>query len=346
MPAKAGSRASGQRGVDRVRDALALEGVGQPLPDLPQPGARRAVGRDDGVVDVGGSMEGRDQGRLGVDDVGDLDQEVDGVAGPDRTDRAVPDDEVERVAGDELDGVERRERPAEGARQADGDVDARDPEDGHRQAIEARQQAQPCGRDDAERALGPGQQLGQGVAGVVLPGGVQPADDRPVAEHGLDALHLVAGHAVAEHVDAAGVGRDRAADGRRVAGGEVNAIRPSRLGRRPVDGRHRRAGPRHDRPAVGIDVLDRREPAQAEQDGAVARDAAPDEPRVAALGHERDARRPAGAHDLRDLLDAAGPDDGARLAPVPAGPVDLVARPKLRIDEDVRLADDPRQRLR
>ena len=40
---------------------------------------------------------------------------------------------------------------------------------------------------------------------------------RPSAKHRLDAEHLVAGRAVAQHVHTAGVGRDRSADGRGVA---------------------------------------------------------------------------------------------------------------------------------
>jgi hypothetical protein len=174
---------------------------------------------------------------------------------------------------------------------------------------------------------------------------VQPADDRAVPEHRLDAEHLVAGHAVAEHVDPAGVGRDRPADRRRVAGGEVHAVRPPGRGRRLLDGRHGRAGPGDDRPAVDIDVFDGGEPAQAEQDGAVAWHAAADQSRVAALGHDGDVRRATGAHDLRDLREARRPDDGARLAPVAAGPVGLVAGSQLRIREDVRRAHDPCQRL-
>ena len=52
--------------------------------------------------------------------------------------------------------------------------------------------------------------------------------DAPVGEDGLDAEELTAGRAVAQDVDAAGVGRDGAADGRGVAGREIDAVVPAR----------------------------------------------------------------------------------------------------------------------
>ena len=66
--------------------------------------------------------------------------------------------------------------------------------------------------DHAERALGADEQLGQVVAGVVLAEPAQPVPDAAVGQHDLEAEHQLAGHAVAQHRGAAGVGGEVAAD--------------------------------------------------------------------------------------------------------------------------------------
>ena len=90
-------------------------------------------------------------------------------------------------------------------------------------AASAGHQTQPGPRDDAERAFAAGEERGEVVAGVVLGHAAEPADDGAVGQHHLEPEHLRAHAAVAQHADAAGVGGDQAADGRAVAGGEVDA---------------------------------------------------------------------------------------------------------------------------
>ena len=79
----------------------------------------------------------------------------------------------------------------------------------------------------AEGPLGSAQERPEVVPGVVLEHAGQVRHDAAVGQHGLDADHLRPGHAVGDDVDAAGVGRDGAADGRRVTGGEVDAVGPA-----------------------------------------------------------------------------------------------------------------------
>jgi hypothetical protein len=68
------------------------------------------------------------------------------------------------------------------------------------------------GGDDAERALGPDQQRLQVIAGVVLAQRAQGMQHAAVRQHRLDAEHQLARHAVAQHVQAAGIGGQIAAD--------------------------------------------------------------------------------------------------------------------------------------
>ena len=97
-----------------------------------------------------------------------------------------------------------------------------------------------------------------------------------------------AGAAVAQHPLAAGVGRDQAADGRRVAGGEVDAEvqpqgpdRPLQCGKGHPGADGDLAGDLVDRPDVAQPATSTARPRPS------GRHAAADEPGVAALGHDR-----------------------------------------------------------
>ena len=81
--------------------------------------------------------------------------------------------------------------------------------------------------DDAERALRPDDQLGQVVSGDALDG--PPAGPQHLArgEHHLQAEHRVGGHAVFHAAQAAGVGREIAAQRAPVVGGRVGCVEQS-----------------------------------------------------------------------------------------------------------------------
>ena len=89
------------------------------------------------------------------------------------------------------------------------------------EALERDERALPAGRlrkkpqhrsrYDTERALGADEQLLEVVAGIVLQHAIHRRDNRAIGQHGLEAEHEIAHHAVAQHVHAAGVRRDVAA---------------------------------------------------------------------------------------------------------------------------------------
>jgi hypothetical protein len=78
-----------------------------------------------------------------------------------------------------------------------------------------RNQLQRRGGDDPQRALRTDQQLLEVEAAVVLLQRGQRREHRPVGEHRLDPEHQRAHRAVAQHLVAAGIGRNQPADGRR-----------------------------------------------------------------------------------------------------------------------------------
>ena len=84
---------------------------------------------------------------------------------------------------------------------------------------------------DAERALGADHQPGQVVAGDALGGPAARAGPRsPCRETTSSAQHVVAGHAVLDAAQAAGVGGDVAADGRPRRAGGVGRVPQAVLG--------------------------------------------------------------------------------------------------------------------
>ncbi|MGY3329300.1 hypothetical protein ACVILI_002317 [Mesorhizobium sp. USDA 4775] len=66
--------------------------------------------------------------------------------------------------------------------------------------------------DDAERAFRADEDLLEVVAAIVLAQHLQPVPDAAVGQHHFEPEHKVARHAVAQHVEAAGIGGDVAAD--------------------------------------------------------------------------------------------------------------------------------------
>ena len=121
--------------------------------------------------------------------------------------------EIEREAAHELErreaSVPARLRPG-GTARATRDVRQRRQRD--RRLGRPRKQLQRRRSDDAERAFRADEQIAQVVAGVVLLQGAQPSHTRPVGGHHLEPERQRARVAVGQHADAAGVGRQHAAD--------------------------------------------------------------------------------------------------------------------------------------
>ena len=68
------------------------------------------------------------------------------------------------------------------------------------------------GGDEAQRAFGADQEVLEVVAGIVLFERVQPLVEPAIGQHGLDPERQFAGVAEGQHLDAAGVGAQHAAD--------------------------------------------------------------------------------------------------------------------------------------
>ena len=148
-------------------------------------------------------------------------------------------------------------------------------------------------RDEAQRALGADEQLLQVVAGVVLAQGAQPVEDPPVRQHDLEAEDQFAGRSVAEHVRAAGIGREVAAELAAALGSEAQGEKPIRFGSGRLQRRQHAAGLRSDRVIVGIQLPDGRHAPCREDDLRLGRRGAGHSPAnqtsIAALGNDADA---------------------------------------------------------
>ncbi len=162
-------------------------------------------------------------------------------------------------------------------------------------------------RDDAERALRADEQIAQVVAGVVLLQRAQAVPHLAVRRHHLEAERQRARVAVGEHADAAGVGRQHAAD--LAAPLRRQAERKQAIG---AVGSGLRVGQGHagldDHGAARrIDIAHARQPRQRQHHLApVGRGRlAADEAGVAALGDDADACLVGDGKDLRDLVGRA-----------------------------------------
>ena len=142
----------------------------------------------------------------------------------------------------------------------------------------------------------------------------------------------------------AGVGRDHAADGRDVAGSEVDAVLPTRVARLTLQARQGRAGLCGDLPGARVDGPDRIEPPDVEDELPVQRHRAADEPGVAALGHDGRSLCIAQTKHGRDLVDRARAHDRGGRTTEPAGPVDDVRGDDIGIGAHVRSPNRVAQR--
>ena len=188
------------------------------------------------------------------------------------------------------------------------------------------------GGDDAERALAADKELLQIVAGVVLAQPPQPVPDPPVGQYDLEAQGQLAGIAVAQYRDAAGVGRQIAADLAAPLGTEAQREQPVGLGRGLLQIGEDAAGLDRHRKIDRVDRADMVHAAERQNDivPVLGRDAAADEAGVAALRHDRQFRLGADPHHRRHLRGRSRADDQPGGTAVEAARLDeigfLVAR--------------------
>ena len=191
---------------------------------------------------------------------------------------------------------------ARAAQQAQRRLGIADRDERHLHLARARAQLQHRGGDDAERPFAGQEQLAQRVAGVVLAQPAQAVPDRAVGQHHLEAEHLFASVAVAQHVGAAGVGREVAADLAATLGGEAQREQQAGgLGPRLDVGEHA-AGLDGHREVGRVELAHPVHAAERNQHLARLRQPATAQPGVAPLRHHRDAGGVAQAHDLADLV--------------------------------------------
>ncbi len=196
--------------------------------------------------------------------------------------------------------------------------------------------------EDAERALAADEELLQIVAGVVLAQPSEPVPNPAVGQHHLDPQGQLAGIAVAQDRDAAGVGREVAADLAAALGAEAERKKAVGRGGGFVQVGEDAAGLDRHREVDRVDRADAVHPAQC-QDDVVAlarRDAAADEPGVAALRHDREPRGGADPHHRRHLLRRGRAHDQPGRAAIEAARLDQIRLLLARVGDPAPGADD------
>jgi hypothetical protein len=199
--------------------------------------------------------------------------------------------------------------------------------------------------DDPERALGAHEQMLQVVARIVLLERAQAVPDVAVGQYDLQAHHQVARIAVAQHLHAAGIGREVAADqaGTLCAEAERKETVVARRGllQRLQDA----AGLDGHRIADRVDLDHLVHAAERQQDATVRgiRRGAAHQPGVAALRHDRDAMLEAEFYDLGDFLGRCRPHHDGGGADQRAAPVAHERLLALVVQDQPLVADDGAQ---
>ncbi len=180
------------------------------------------------------------------------------------------------------------------------------------------------GGDDAEGALAADEELLQVVAGVVLAQPPQPVPDAAIGQHDLEAQGQLAGIAVAQYRNPAGVGREIAADLAAPLGAEAQREQP--VGRGLLQIGKDAAGLDRHREIDRVDCTDMVHAAEGQDDvvPVLGRDPAADELGVAALRHDRQFRLGADPHHRRHLRGRGRADDQPGGAAVEAARLDEI----------------------
>ena len=175
--------------------------------------------------------------------------------------------------------------------------------------------------DEAQGAFGADEQLAQIVTGGVLHQALVQFQQLAGTGDHFQPGYPVAGHAVADHLDATGVGADIAADLAGAGGGEIHwVVQPLFLGELL------QLGSDHARLAghgavVGIEIENAVHVVEGHHDLAIGGHRAGGQPGAAAGGGQRQFVFVGKAHHSLHILDAAGEDDGQRRRLELPGPV-------------------------
>jgi hypothetical protein len=261
--------------------------------------------------------------------------------------RVVGLDERQRVTPHDLEAGQPAGQPrARQAQQRQRGVEAVAARQGGQRGRRLRAELQRGGGDHAQRALAADEQVAQVVAGVVLAQARQAVPDLALRRHDLQPQAQPACVAEAQHLGAAGVGRQVAADRAAALGRQAEREAQPVPGCRLLHRLQHAAGLGHQGQVVGVDGADAVQARQAQQQlrAAGVGHAAADHAGVAALRHDGHAVLGAGAHDRRHLGRAARPHDRQRAAVPAASPVGLPGV-EVAVDEQVRHADRVAQRV-
>ncbi len=190
------------------------------------------------------------------------------------------------------------------------------------------EQAQAGGGDDGEGAFGADDQVAEVIPHVVLHQAPHALEDAAVGHHRLDAEAEVAGIAVAQHADPAGIGAEQAADAGRALGGERQREEAPGVAGGGLDVGEDAAGLGDEKVVGEVEVADAVQPLDGEQDRqrAVLEDLAADEAGAAGVGDDADAGFGAEADGGRHGLRRRGPEDGGGAAVEAAAGLLEVAR--------------------
>ncbi len=227
-------------------------------------------------------------------------------------------------AAHEFETGQRGAEPSAGARQDfHGVIDAVQRQQRRAGRDRARVQLEGGSGDDAQRAFAADVQVAKVVAGVVLAQAAQAVPDLAFGGHDLQAQREIARVAIAQHLRAAGVGGQVAADGAAAFGRQAQREQAVRGRRGLLHGLQDAPGLHGDGVVVGVQRAHGGEPGGGQDDrgaGIVRRGAAA-QARVAALRHHRHAMLGAHLDGGRHVGGRAGADHRQRRAAIAAAPI-------------------------
>ena len=305
------------------------EALGDALAQAPQRGGLRLAAADHAVLDPAlarAVLEQRERG-IALQFVGgvELGQHVVRGTAFERPLRAMAQHVFERAVGEELERGQAQPRAA-GLEHLHQRVHVRQREQHH--VARRRRVGEAHGHfdHDAERAFRSDREVAQVVAARILDQAAIEIEQVAVAVHELEPADPLARVAVADHADAARVGRDVAADRARAARSEVHRVGEAALGRRVLQALQREARLHRQRAVDRIEVEHAVHAFEADHELAARGDRAARQAGAPARRHQADPVRARPVHDRLHLFVAVGQRDRERRgrpAPRPVAPVVL-----------------------